>query len=42
MLKRIKELLHQYREYVRVDLIMYTLLIASIIVYLILTVLNII
>jgi hypothetical protein len=42
MLKKIKELFHQYRDYVRVDLVMYAVLILSIIVYFALTVLNVI
>lgn len=40
MFKKIKELFDQYREYVRIDLVMYGVLIAMIIIYLILSVLN--
>ena len=40
MLKKIRSLFNQYREYVRVDLVMYGVLIAMIIIYFILSVLN--
>lgn len=40
MFKKIKELFDQYREYVRIDLVMYGVLIAMIIIYFILSVLN--
>ncbi len=40
MFKKIRELFSQYREYVRVDLVMYGVLIAMIIIYFILSVLN--
>jgi hypothetical protein len=39
MFKKLKELYGQYREYVKVDLIMYGVLILSIIIYFIITVL---
>jgi hypothetical protein len=39
MFKKLKELYSQYREYVRVDLIMYGVLILLIIIYFIITVL---
>lgn len=39
MLKKLKELYSQYREYVRVDLVMYGVLILLIMIYFIATVL---
>ena len=39
MLRKIKRLYEQYREYVRVDLILYAVLIGMIIIYFILTML---
>lgn len=38
MFKKIKELYHEYKEYVRVDLIMYGVMILLIILYFIYTV----
>jgi hypothetical protein len=40
MLRQIKRLFHQYREYVRVDLLMYGVLIIMIIVYFIISTLT--
>lgn len=40
MFKKIRSLFNQYREYIRVDLVMYGLLIAMIILYFVLSVLN--
>ena len=39
MLRKIKQLYEQYREYVRVDLILYAVLIGVIVIYFILTML---
>jgi len=40
MFKKLKELYNQYREYVRVDLVMYGVLILLIMIYFIITVLS--
>lgn len=40
MFKKLKETFRQYKEYVRVDLVMYGVLIAMIIIYLLLSVLG--
>lgn len=40
MFKKLKELYSQYREYVRVDLVMYGVLVLLIMIYFIITVLS--
>ena len=40
MFKKIRDLFHQYREYVRIHLVMSGVLIAMIMIYLVLSVLN--
>lgn len=42
MFKKIKNLFRQYREYIRVDLIMYGVLLLMIVVYLILSILQVV
>ncbi len=37
MFRRLKELYHEYKEYVRVDLVMYAVMILLIIIYAIVT-----
>jgi hypothetical protein len=41
MLRKIKHLFNQYREYVRVDLVMYGVLLMLIVIYFVLSVLDI-